>query len=374
MRTGRPRTAVMLTPDERQRLESLGHRSRSAPHVARRARIVLACAEGRETTGVAKRLHVSPTTVCKWRARFLQDRLDGLFDEPRPGAPRQISDAQVEQVIIRTLESTPRGATQWSVREMAKASGISRTTVNRIWRAFGLQPHRTETFTLSKDPLLIDKVRDIVGLYMHPPDHAVVLCVDEKSQIQALDRTQPLLPMRPGQMERRTHDYKRHGTTSLFAALDIKTSRVISQFHRRHRSAEFRRFLDAVDAQVPRELDVHLVMDNYGTHKTPLIKNWLLKRPRFRVHFTPTYGSWLNLVERWFGELTTKQLRRGAHRSVSQLEAAIREFIDAHHADPKPFVWTKTADEILASIARFAQRTVDAQTAPLLSRTTGTGH
>jgi transposase len=363
-----------LTADERQRLESLAHRSRSAPHTARRARIILACAEGRATTTVAKRLHVSATTVCKWRSRFLRDRIDGLYDEPRPGTPRQIGDDQIEAVIVRTLEETPRGATHWSLRDMAKASGVSRSTVNRIWRAFGLQPHRTETFKLSKDPLLIDKVRDIVGLYMNPPDHAVVLCVDEKAQIQALDRTQPLLPMRPGQVERRTHDYKRHGTTSLFAALDVKTSQVISQFHRRHRSAEFRQFLDAVDAQVPRELDVHLVMDNYGTHKTPLIKNWLAKRPRFHVHFTPTYGSWLNLVERWFAALTTKQLRRGAHRSVAQLEAAIREFIVTHHADPKPFVWTKTADEILASIARFAQRTLDAQAAQLISRTTESRH
>jgi transposase len=374
MRTGRPRTLLMVTADERQRLESLAHRSRSAPHMARRARIILACAEGRATTTVAKRLHVSATTVCKWRARFVSDRIDGLYDEPRPGAPRQIGDDQIEAVIVRTLETSPRGATHWSLRDMAKASGVSRSTVNRIWRAFGLQPHRTETFKLSKDPLLIDKVRDIVGLYMNPPDHAVVLCVDEKAQIQALDRTQPLLPMRPGQVERRTHDYKRHGTTSLFAALDVKTSQVISQFHRRHRSREFRQFLDAVDQQVPRDLDVHLVMDNYGTHKTPLIKNWLLKRPRFHVHFTPTYGSWLNLVERWFAVLTTKQLRRGAHRSVTQLETAIRDFIDAHHADPKPFVWTKTADEILASIARFAQRTADAQAAQLISRTTGTGH
>jgi transposase len=375
MRTGRPRTLLMLTADERQHLDSLAHRSRSAPHVARRARIILACAEGRATTTVAKRLHASATTVCKWRSRFLSDRIDGLYDEPRPGSPRQIGDDQIEAVIVRTLETTPRGATHWSLRDMAKASGVSRSTVNRIWRAFGLQPHRTETFKLSKDPLLIDKVRDIVGLYMNPPDHAVVLCVDEKAQIQALDRTQPLLPMRPGQVERRTHDYKRHGTTSLFAALDVKTSQVISQFHRRHRSREFRQFLDAVDQQVPRELDVHLVMDNYGTHKTALIKNWLVKRPRFHVHFTPTYGSWLNLVERWFAALTTKQLRRGAHRSVTQLESAIRDFIDAHHADPKPFVWTKTADEILASIARFAQRTADAaQAAQLISRTTGTGH
>jgi len=374
MRTGRPRVTLMLTTNERQRLDSLGHRSRSAPHMARRARIILACAEGRETTAIARRLHVSATTVCKWRTRFLQDRLDGLFDEPRPGAPRQITDEQVEQVIIRTLETTPRGATHWSLRDMAKTSRLSRMTVSRIWRAFGLQPHRSETFKLSNDPLLIEKVRDIVGLYMNPPDHAVVLCVDEKAQIQALDRTQPLLPMRPGQVERRTHDYKRHGTTSLFAALDVKTSQVISQFRRRHRSVEFRQFLDAVDAAVPPDLDVHLILDNYGTHKTGIIWNWLAKRPRFYVHFTPTYGSWLNLVERWFAELTNKQLRRGAHRSVSQLEVAIREFIDAHHADPKPFVWTKTADQILASIARFAQRTLDAQAAPLISRITESGH
>jgi transposase len=374
MRTGRPRTALMLSPDERRRLDTLAHRSRSAPELARRARIILACAEDRPTTAIAKRLHISTTTVCKWKTRFLRDRLDGLSDEPRPGAPRTIGDEQIEAVIVRTLEETPRGATHWSLRGMAKASGLSRSTVNRIWRAFGLQPHRSETFKLSKDPLLIDKVRDIVGLYMNPPDHAVVLCVDEKSQIQALDRTQPLLPMRPGQVERRTHDYQRHGTTTLFAALDAKTSQLITQFHRRHRSTEFRHFLDAIDAQVPPSLDVHLVIDNYGTHKTALIKNWLLKRPRFHVHFTPTYGSWLNLVERWFAELTTKQLRRGAHRSVRDLEAAIREFINAHHDNPRPFVWIKTADEILASIARFAQRTADAQATEVISRTIGSRH
>ena len=360
MRTGRPRTTVTVLPEERRSLEALARRSRSAPDLARRARIILACADGRETTAIARRLHVSPTTVCKWRGRFLADRLEGLFDEPRPGAPRTITDEQIEDVVVRTLETTPRGATHWSVRGMAKASGISPSSVNRIWRAFALQPHRTETFKLSPDPLLIEKVRDIVGLYMNPPDHAVVLCVDEKAQIQALDRTQPILPMRPGQVERRMHDYRRHGTTSLFAALDVKTSTVITQFHRRQRSQEFRRFLDAIEAAVPADLDVHLILDNYGTHKTPLIWRWLARRPRFYVHFTPTYGSWLNLVERWFAELTTKQLRRGAHRSVAELEQAIREFIDAHHADPKPFVWTKTADEILASIARFAQRTASA--------------
>ena len=360
MRTGRPKAALVLTTDERRELESLAHRSRSAPTIARRARIVLACAEGRENKTVARRLRMSPVTVCKWRARFVADRVAGLFDEPRVGAPRQIPDAKVEEVVIRTLETTPRGATHWSTRGMAKAMGFSHMTINRVWRAFGLQPHRTETFKLSPDPQLIEKVRDIVGLYMNPPDHAVVLCIDEKSQIQALDRTAPLLPMRPGQAERRTHDYKRHGTTSLFAALDTKTGKVIAEMHRRQRSVEFRKFLDRVDANLPPDVDVHLIMDNYGTHKTPLIHAWLAKRPRFHVHFTPTYGSWLNLVERWFAELTMKQIRRGAHRSVTELERAIRDFLDVHNEEPKPFVWTKTADEILASIARFAQRTVTA--------------
>jgi transposase len=255
-----------------------------------------------------------------------------------------------------------------------KATGLGRTTIQQIWRAFGLQPHRTETFKLSTDPLLIEKVRDIVGLYMQPPTHAVVFCVDEKSQIQALDRTQPVLPMRPGQVERRTHDYRRHGTTTLFAALNVKSRELITQFHQRHRATEFRQFLDAIDAAVPRHLDVHLIMDNYGTHKTPLIRTWFAKRPRFHVHFTPTYGSWLNLVERWFAELTNKQLRRGVHRSVAQLKTAIRAFIAAHHATATPFVWTKSAGEILASIARFAQRTLDFQAAPVIQRTTRSGH
>jgi transposase len=359
MPIGRPKAAVVLTPEERQELDSLAHRSRSAAALARRARLILACADGHDNTTVARRLRMSPTTVCKWRARFLSDRVAGLFDEPRPGTPRQISDAEIEAVIVRTLETVPRGATHWSTRGMAKATGFSHMTISRVWRAFNLQPHRSETFKLSPDPLLIPKVRDIVGLYVHPPDHAVVLCVDEKSQIQALDRTAPLLPMRPGQAERRTHDYTRHGTTSLFAALDTKTGKVIAETHRRHRSIEFRKFLDRIDASVPGTLDVHLVMDNYGTHKTPLIRAWLAKRPRFQVHFTPTYGSWLNLVERWFGELTTKQIRRGAHRSVTELERAIWEFINVRNEEPTPFVWTKSADEILASIARFAQRTLD---------------
>lgn len=361
MRTGRPKKPLVLTTEERDRLQSLAHRSRSQALLARRARVVLACAEGLDNQTVAKKLRCSKGMVGKWRSRFLRAGLEGLYDEPRPGAPRKVSDAQVEQVVIQTLETTPRGETHWSTRSLAKASGLSRMTVSRIWQAFGLQPHRSETFKLSPDPQLIEKVRDIVGLYMNPPDHAVVLCVDEKSQIQALDRTQPLLPLRPGQLERRTHDYKRHGTTSLFAALELKTSRVIGRLHRRHRSSEFRQFLDVIDAQVPAELDVHIILDNYGTHKTTLIRTWFAKRPRFHLHFTPTYGSWINLVERWFAELTNKRLRRGVFRSVKELEAAIREYIDVHNEDPKPFLWTRTADQILDSIARYAKRTLVAQ-------------
>ena len=357
MRTGRPKQPLTVSSEERQRLESLAHRARSQALLARRARVVLGCAEGLDNKAVAKKLRCSLGMVGKWRSRFLEARLAGLYDEPRPGAPRQISDDQVEKLVIQTLESTPRGQTHWSTRGLAKASGLSRMTISRIWHAFGLQPHRAETFKLSPDPQLIEKVRDIVGLYMNPPEHAVVFCVDEKSQIQALDRTQPLLPMRPGQVERGTHDYKRHGTTSLFAALELKTSRVIGQLHRRHRSQEFRQFLDVIEAQVPAGLDVHIIVDNYGTHKTAIIRKWFAKRPRFHVHFTPTYGSWINLVERWFAELTNKRIRRGVFRSVKDLEAAIREYIDVHNEDPKPFVWTKTADQILASIARYAQRT-----------------
>ena len=374
MRTGRPKAPLILTAEEQRELQSLAHRARSAPALARRARIVLACATGEDNQTVARRLRTGPATVGKWRTRFVQQRLAGLYDEPRPGAPRSITDDQVEQVVVRTLESTPRGATHWSTRAMAEATGLSHMAISRIWHAFGLQPHRSEAFKLSPDPLLVPKVRDIIGLYLNPPEHAVVLCVDEKSQIQALDRTAPLLPLRPGQAERRTHDYRRHGTTSLFAALDAKSGTVIGQTHRRHRSREFRKFLDRIDASVPPDREVHMVMDNYGTHKTPLIRAWLAKRPRYHVHFTPTYGSWLNLVERWFAELTTKQIRRGAHRSVGELERAIAEFLQAHNAHPKPFVWTKNADQILASIARFAQRTADVQAAQLMSRTTVTGH
>jgi transposase len=358
MRTGRPKTALVLTDDERRQLESLAHRARTAPQPARRARIVLACAAGPDNKTVARRLHLSPTTVCKWRARFLARRLDGLYDEPRPGAPRQITDAQVEDVVVRTLETLPRGATHWSTRDMAKTAGLSHVTISRIWHAFGLQPHRTETFKLSPDPLLIEKVRDIVGLYLHPPDHALVLCVDEKPQIQALNRTAPLLPMQPGQIERRTYDYRRHGTTSLLAALDVKTGKVLGTVQPRHRALEFRKFLDRIEAEVAADLEVHIIMDNYSTHKTPKIRAWFAKRPRFHAHFTPTYASWLNQVERWFAGLEAKQLRRGVHTSVKMLKAAILAYIDTTNTDGRPFVWTKTADQILANIARFAQRTL----------------
>jgi transposase len=358
MRTGRPKHSLTITEEERERLESLAHRARTQPALARRARVVLACAEGLDNKAVAKKLLCALGTVGKWRARFLQAGLEGLYDEPRPGAPRKVSDAEVEKVVIQTLESTPRGHTHWSTRDMAKATGLSRMTISRIWHAFGLQPHRTDTFKLSPDPQLVEKVRDIVGLYMNPPDHAVVFCVDEKSQIQALDRTQPLLPLRPGQAERGTHDYKRHGTTSLFAALELKTSRVIGKLHRRHRSREFRQFLDLIESQAPADMEVHIVADNSSTHKTAMIRNWFAKRPHFHIHFTPTYGSWINLVERWFAELTNKRIRRGVFRSVRELEAAIREYIDVHNEDPKPFVWTRSADQILDTIARYARRTV----------------
>lgn len=359
MRRGRPLPPLTLTTEEQETLQRWIARPKTAQGLARRARLALLCAAGSANRTVAQRLGVTPQTVGKWRARFLAKRLDGLLDAPRPGAPRQISDTAVERVITRTLETTPRGATHWSTRTMARACGLSQSSIRRIWRAFGLKPHRTETFKLSPDPLFIEKIRDIVGLYLHPPDQALVLCVDEKSQIQALDRTQPVLPLRLGQVERRTHDYTRYGTTSLFAALDIQTGRVLGQCHARHRAREFRRFLDTIEAAVPPALDVHMVLDNYGTHKTPLIHRWLLRHPRYHLHFTPVGATWLNQVERWFAALTEKQLRRGVHRSTRALEAAIQEYLQAHNARPKPFVWTKTADEILANIARFCQRTSD---------------
>ena len=359
MGRGRPLPPLALDGAERETLEQWTRRPKTAQALALRARIVLAGADGRSNTGVAAELRVCVDTVGKWRSRFLEQRLEGLLDQPRSGRPRMIDDADVERVIALTLETTPKDATHWSTRSMARRSGLSHNTVSRIWRAFALQPHRTETFKLSADPLFIEKVRDIVGLYLNPPDRALVLCVDEKSQIQALDRTRPLLPLRPGQAERRSHDYVRHGTTSLFAALDARTGQVIGQCHRRHRALEFRKFLDAIESAVPAELDVHLIADNYATHKTALIRNWFAKRPRFHIHFTPTSASWLNLVERWFGLLTEKQLRRGVHQSSAELEVAIYRYLDVTNEDPKPLVWTKTADQILASVARFCQRTLD---------------
>lgn len=359
MRTGRPLSPLQLSEEERETLGQWTRRRKTAQALAQRARIVLACADGQSNDVVASRVHVTPHTVSKWRSRFVMHRLEGLLDEPRPGAPRRISDSQVQEVVTRTLESTPRDATHWSTRSMAKSCGMSQSAISRIWRAFALQPHRTETFKLSTDPLFIDKVRDIVGLYMNPPDRALVLCVDEKSQIQALNRTQPILPMRPGQVERRTHDYTRYGTTSLFAALDVTTGRVIGQCHRRHRAIEFRKFLERIDCAVPQDLDIHLILDNYGTHKTPLIHRWLSKRPRYHLHFTPTGASWINLVERWFAALTEKQLRRATFRSTRQLEATIKRYLAIHNEEPTPFIWTKTADDILASVARFCKRICD---------------
>ena len=354
---GRPKAELVLSEAEREQLTALTLRRKTAQALALRARIVLACAGGDTNKAVAARQRVTKQTAGKWRARFIEHRLDGLLDAPRPGAPRTIEDVRVDALIAKTLESKPEGATHWSTRTMARETGMTQTAVSRIWRAFGLQPHRQETFKLSSDPLFVEKVRDIVGLYLDPPLKAMVLCVDEKSQIQALDRTQPILPLAPGIAERRTHDYMRHGTTTLFAALDIATGAVIGELHRRHRSSEFLKFLRTIEASVPPDLDIHLVMDNYGTHKTATIKSWFARHPRFHVHFTPTSASWLNQVERWFATLTEKQIRRGTHRSTRQLEQAIKDYLELHNADPKPFNWTKTADDILASIERFCLRT-----------------
>jgi transposase len=344
---------LVLSEAERAELKLLSARRKTAQALALRARIVLECAQGLENREVAARLRVAKGTVGKWRRRFVAHRLDGLHDELRSGAPRTIEDVRIEAVIVKTLESAPENATHWSSRGMAKASGISVSSVQRIWRAFGLQPHRIETFKLSSDPDFVAKVRDVVGLYVSPPEHAVVLCVDEKSQIQALDRSQPMLPMRPGQAARRSHDYTRHGTTSLFAALDIATGHVIGKCYGRDRAREFRKFLDEIEENVPNDLDVHLVWDNYATHKTPLIRNWLAKRPRWHVHLTPTSSSWLNQVERFFALITERKIRRGIYRSVTALRADIASFIDKHNNDPKPFKWTKSADDILKSIERF---------------------
>ncbi len=360
-RRGRRLVAIELTADEREVLERFVRRRKTAQQLAQRSRVVLLSAEGHSNREVAWKVGIHETTVCKWRRRFLEKRLDGLFDESRPGAPRKISDKTVERIVTMTLENTPSDATHWSTRDLAKRIGVSQSTVSRVWRAFNLQPHRVKTFRLSNDPLFVEKVRDIVGLYMNPPDHAVVLCVDEKSQIQALERTQPLLPMRPGQPERRTHDYLRHGTTTLFAALDVATGEVLGECYRKHRNQEFRRFLRRIDEEVPADLDIHLVVDNYATHKTPAVQRWLAKRPRFHVHYTPTYSSWLNLVERWFALISERQIKRASHRSTRELERDIRAFLRHTNEHPKPFIWTKSADQILATIRRFCQYTLEAQ-------------
>src|SRR3954451_12130396 len=353
--------AIELSDQERLQLEAWTRRRTSAQALALRSRIVLAAAEGLKNTEIAERLGINRAMAAKWRSRFAEHRLDGLTDEPRPGRPRTITDEQVDAVITTTLESTPKDATHWSTRSMAKQVGLTQTAVSRIWRAFGLQPHRQDTFKLSRDPLFVDKVHDVVGLYLNPPERAVVLCVDEKSQIQALDRTAPILPMLPGVPERATHDYKRAGTSSLYAALDLTTGKVIGALHARHRAIEFKKFLQTIDRHVPPQLAVHLVLDNSSTHKTPAIQRWLTAHPRFVVHFTPTSSSWLNLVERWFAELTNKKLRRGTHRSVRQLNADIRAWITSWNENPRPFVWTKTADEILDSVARYCNRINDSR-------------
>jgi transposase len=353
------RVAVTLTDDERLVLERWARRPKSAQALALRCRIVLAAADGESSQDIAARLGCNASTVGKWRGRFARQGLDGLHDEPRPGQPRKVSDADVERVIVKTLEGQPPNATHWSTRSMAAATGLNQTAVSRIWRAFGLKPHHSEAFKLSPDPQFIDKVRDIVGLYLNPPDAAVVMCVDEKSQIQALDRSAPILPMLPGVPERRTHDYVRNGTTNLYAALNVASGQVIAEMTPRHRAEEFRSFLNLIDRSVPDHLDVHVVLDNSSTHKTPSIQRWLLRHPRFHLHFTPTYSSWLNLVERWFAELTTKWIKRGAHRSVRELVASIRTWIANWNDDPKPFIWHKNADEILDSLATYCQRIND---------------
>ena len=356
---GRPKAELVLSSEERETLERWARRPTSAQALAQRCRIVLACAEGLTNQQVAAAEGVNQVTVGKWRARFAARRLDGLHDEPRPGAPRTITEADVERVITKTLEEAPRDATHWSTRSLAAQVGLSQSAVSRIWRAFGLKPHQLESFKLSTDPLFIEKVRDIVALYLNPPEAAVVLCVDEKTQVQALERTAPILPLLPTTPARATHDYRRHGTTNLYAALDVASGLVISDLTERHRAEEFRRFLNLIDKSVPAELDVHVIVDNSSTHKTPAIKRWLLRHPRFSFHFTPTYSSWLNLVERWFAELTERWLRRGSHRSTRELVASIRTWIAYWNDDPRPFIWHKSADEILQTLSFYCERISD---------------
>lgn len=357
MPVGRPTKPLVLTPEEQRKLSELARRPKSAQAAALRARIVLACASGLSNDKVAEKLNVTRPTVGKWRERFRVNRLEGLLDEPRPGAPRSIADEQVEAVVTHTLESMPDQGTHWSTRRMAKRMGMSQTAIVRIWHAFGLQPHRVETFKLSKDPLFVEKVRDVVGLYLNPPERAVVLCVDEKSQVQALNRTQPILPLAPGVPARQTHDYERHGVTSLFAALDVASGVTISTCYRRHRHQEFLRFLRLIEESVPANLEVHLIMDNYGTHKVAKVRNWLARHPRFHVHYTPTGASWLNLVERLFAEVTERCVRRGSHTAVRQLEADLLRYLDQRNEDPKPFVWTASAELILGKVATVCKRT-----------------
>ncbi len=356
-RTGRPPNAtLLLTDEERATLVRWSRRAKSSQALAQRCKIVLACADGTPNKQVAAAVGVHPDTVSKWRNRFIKRRLDGLTDEDRPGRPPSITVEQVEAVVVATLEETPSNATHWSRKSMAARSGLSKSTIGRIWRAFGLKPHLADTFKLSTGPLFVEKVVDVVGLYHNPPERAVVLCVDEKAQIQALDRSQPVLPMMPGMPERRTHDYQRNGITSLFAAFNVADGTVIGQLHRQHRAVEFKQFLTTIDKTVPQELDAHVICDNYGTHKTPAIKAWLARHPRVHLHFTPTGSSWINQVERWFGFLTDQMLRRGVHKSVQALEADIRAWVADWNHHPRPFIWTKTAEEILESLARYCRR------------------
>lgn len=363
-RSGAPKAELVLTDEQRSELERLTRRARTNRNLAFRARIVLACAEGLTNAAVAIRLRTTPGTVGGWRKRFVADGLDGLFDEPRPGAPRTITDEAVEDILVKTLETKPRGRTHWSTRKMAEQAGVSHTTVGRIWRTFGLKPHVVEGFKISPDPLFIEKVRDIVGLYLNPPDNAVVFSFDEKPQIQALERAQPILPMDFGQPERQTHNYIRHGTLDLFAALNVASGKVLARTKNQHRSKDFIDFLRVMDDHVEPTLQVHVILDNLSAHKSPAVKRWLARHPRFHFHFTPTYSAWLNLVERFFGLLTEHALRRGSHTSEAQLKAAIFEYIDAHNDEGKPFVWTKTADEILNSVRRFGQRTIQVHSEP----------
>lgn len=371
MRTGRPKEPLILLPPDKDKLTLLARRPKTAQRVALRAKIVLRAAVGQLNQEIAQGLGITGATVGKWRERFRLRGMEGLADEPRPGTPRKITDAQVESAVTRTLESVPTAATHWSTRSLAQQVGLTQSAVVRIWHSFGLQPHRSETFKLSTDPFLVEKVRDIVGLYLNPPEHAIVLCVDEKSQVQALDRTQPILPMRPGLPEQRTNDYERHGTTSLFAALDVATGKVIGKCHRRHRHQEFLKFLELVDSKLPADTkEVHLILDNYGTHKTSKVVRWFARHPRYHLHFTPTSGSWVNQVERWFAEITEKRIRRGSFTSVPSLEKAIQEYLDHNNENPKPFVWTADADLILGKIQRLCERISNSPKTSSVAQTT----